>query len=103
MMTLTLQSTLTCPQCGQGSRELMPTDACLYFHECPHCRILLRPKSGESSSRFRVSEGSASTLRAGSLISRSANGKFIAAIIDSRDFIAARRRTEIEPLTHQAQ
>lgn len=97
MMTLILQSTLTCPRCGQESRELMPTDACLYFHECPHCRILLRPKPGESSARFRVSEGSASTPRAGSLISRSANGKFIAAII------AARRRTEIEPLTHQAQ
>ena len=25
----------------------MPTDACLFFHECTACRTLLRPKSGD--------------------------------------------------------
>ncbi len=25
----------------------MPTDACLYFYECSHCKTLLRPKPGD--------------------------------------------------------
>ena len=25
----------------------MPTDACLFFHECAGCRVLLRPKAGD--------------------------------------------------------
>ena len=25
----------------------MPTDACLFFHECAGCRALLRPKAGD--------------------------------------------------------
>lgn len=42
-----LHSTLTCPQCGHRSRETMPTDACLFFHDCPGCGALLRPKPGD--------------------------------------------------------
>ncbi|MEO5831063.1 MAG: GDCCVxC domain-containing (seleno)protein [Rhodanobacter sp.] len=42
-----LQSTLTCPVCGQSAIETMSTDACLYFHDCPHCGVLLRPKPGD--------------------------------------------------------
>lgn len=25
----------------------MPTDACVFFHECAACRSLLRPKAGD--------------------------------------------------------
>lgn len=47
MAELILQSKLTCPACGYQSTEIMPTDACLFFHECPHCSMLLRPKPGD--------------------------------------------------------
>lgn len=42
-----LTSTLTCPQCGGISVETMPTDACQYFYDCPHCEALLRPVKGD--------------------------------------------------------
>jgi hypothetical protein len=42
-----LQSTLTCPHCGHQSSEIMPTNACLFFHECAGCGELLRPKAGD--------------------------------------------------------
>lgn len=42
-----LDSTLTCPHCGFAERLTMPTDACLFFHECSGCRTLLRPKPGD--------------------------------------------------------
>ena len=42
-----LESVLTCPKCGHASVEVMPTDACVYFHECAGCRVLLRPKRGD--------------------------------------------------------
>jgi len=42
-----LQSTLTCPHCGHQSVETMPTDACLFFHECAGCGVLLRPEAGD--------------------------------------------------------
>jgi hypothetical protein len=38
---------LTCPKCGHRSTETMPTDACIYFHECAGCGALLRPKPGD--------------------------------------------------------
>ena len=41
------RSDLTCPACGYKSRHVMPTDACLFFHECEGCGILLRPKPGD--------------------------------------------------------
>lgn len=41
-----LQSVLTCPQCGHSSQETMPTDACLFFHACARCGVLLRPLPG---------------------------------------------------------
>jgi len=43
----TLRSTLTCPYCGAASEETMPTDACVYFHECAVCHNVLRPKPGD--------------------------------------------------------
>jgi hypothetical protein len=41
------QSELTCPECGHQSTERMPTDACVYFHECAGCGTVLRPKAGD--------------------------------------------------------
>lgn len=38
---------LRCPQCGHLSNETMPNDACVYFHECTGCGVLLRPKAGD--------------------------------------------------------
>ncbi|HBS31512.1 MAG TPA: hypothetical protein DEA40_07185 [Parvularcula sp.] len=42
-----LQSVLTCPRCGASATEIMPTDACLYFHECKACGTLLKPVAGD--------------------------------------------------------
>jgi hypothetical protein len=42
-----LTSTLTCPACGSATTEIMPTDACQFFYECPVCATLLRPKPGD--------------------------------------------------------
>ena len=42
-----LTSVLTCPHCGSATTEPMPLDACVFFHECAHCRVLLRPKPGD--------------------------------------------------------
>jgi len=44
---LTLTSVLTCPACGQSTEETMPTDACLYFHDCPSCGAVLKPLPGD--------------------------------------------------------
>lgn len=42
-----LQSTITCPHCGHQQAEEMPTNACVYFFECPNCHATLRPKPGD--------------------------------------------------------
>ena len=42
-----LASELTCPQCGHKSVEEMPTNACIFFHECAGCGELLRPNTGD--------------------------------------------------------
>jgi hypothetical protein len=42
-----LESVLTCPACGHGSAELMPTDACLFFWNCPACGARVKPKEGD--------------------------------------------------------
>jgi len=41
------RSMLTCPHCGHAEELEMPTDACLFFHECAQCRELIRPKPGD--------------------------------------------------------
>jgi hypothetical protein len=43
----TLDSTLTCPDCGHVTHETMPTDACQFFFECAGCHAVLRPKHGD--------------------------------------------------------
>jgi hypothetical protein len=45
--TITTTCTLTCPHCGYVSQEVMPLDACMFFHDCAHCGALLRPKAGD--------------------------------------------------------
>lgn len=47
MPEVTLESTLTCSQCGHQQREAMPVDSCQWFYECLGCHTLLRPKSGD--------------------------------------------------------
>jgi hypothetical protein len=42
-----LESTLTCPGCGAQSTERMPTDACLYFWNCPSCGLRMKPREGD--------------------------------------------------------
>lgn len=42
-----LRSVLTCPACGTRQTETMPTDACLFFWDCPKCGARMRPSSGD--------------------------------------------------------
>lgn len=44
---VTLDSVITCPQCGTSRTETMPTDSCLWFYECTGCGAMLRPKPGD--------------------------------------------------------
>jgi len=46
-MTPKLESTITCPECGHQQTELMPTDACQFFWDCPKCGVKLKPKEGD--------------------------------------------------------
>ena len=43
----TPRATIRCPECGVASVETMPTDACLYFWECPSCHVVVKPKPGD--------------------------------------------------------
>lgn len=47
MNDVILESTLTCPSCGYAKTEIMPTDACQWFYECPQCHTVLKPKAGD--------------------------------------------------------
>lgn len=42
-----LQSTITCPSCGQLTTETMPTDACQFFWKCPLCDEIAKPLDGD--------------------------------------------------------
>ena len=42
-----LQSVVTCPHCGHTAEETMPTNACLFFFDCPACHARLKPKPGD--------------------------------------------------------
>ncbi|WP_130277496.1 GDCCVxC domain-containing (seleno)protein [Cecembia calidifontis] len=37
----------TCPNATKKS-EIIPKDTCQYFYECGNCKIVLRPKEGDS-------------------------------------------------------
>ncbi|MCG6962480.1 MAG: hypothetical protein LJE95_04355 [Acidobacteria bacterium] len=45
--SVTTTSTITCPRCGGCSTETMPTDACVFFYQCPHCQAMLQPRPGD--------------------------------------------------------
>ena len=47
MSSVVLESLITCPHCGVRKREVMPTDACLFFYECGECGATLRPQPGD--------------------------------------------------------
>ena len=40
-------STLTCPECGHQSKDLMPTNACQFFYDCKGCSKILRPNAAD--------------------------------------------------------
>ncbi len=42
-----LLSLITCPQCGHRVEETMPTNACLFFYDCPGCHARLKPRAGD--------------------------------------------------------
>ena len=42
-----LQSKLRCPYCERREVLTMPTDACVFFHECLGCHGLIRPRTGD--------------------------------------------------------
>lgn len=42
-----LRSIIICPKCGHRSEETMPTNACLFFYDCPACGVRLKPKPGD--------------------------------------------------------
>jgi len=44
---IVLLSELTCPHCGHHEMLTMPTDACMFFHECAACHTIVRPKAGD--------------------------------------------------------
>ena len=41
------EARLTCPECGHVQELRMPTDYCLFFHECVSCGSVLRPRPGD--------------------------------------------------------
>ncbi|MFQ5564377.1 MAG: GDCCVxC domain-containing (seleno)protein [Parvularculaceae bacterium] len=42
-----LESTITCPECGHRSTDVMPVDACQFFYDCKNCGAVLKPKPGD--------------------------------------------------------
>jgi hypothetical protein len=46
-MGIVMTSVLSCPHCGFQKEETMPTDACQFFYQCTHCKLVLRPKPGD--------------------------------------------------------
>ena len=44
---LTLDSVITCPECGFTKTENMPTDSCVFFLECDNCKAKLKPLPGD--------------------------------------------------------
>jgi hypothetical protein len=47
MSDISLDSELTCPECGHKQSLGMPTNSCLFFHECSGCKTMLRPLEGD--------------------------------------------------------
>lgn len=47
MPAVQLKAKITCPGCGHGKREAMPTDACQFFYSCRGCGLMLKPLNGD--------------------------------------------------------
>ncbi|MDP1817778.1 MAG: GDCCVxC domain-containing (seleno)protein [Leadbetterella sp.] len=47
MTNISLESEITCPNCGYQKVEIMPTDACQYFYDCESCKTVLKPLQGD--------------------------------------------------------
>jgi hypothetical protein len=47
ILSLILESTITCPHCGHAATEPMPRDACRFFYDCAACGVRLKPKPGD--------------------------------------------------------
>jgi hypothetical protein len=45
-MDIILDSTLTCPYCGNAESLQIPTDSCQFFYECTACHQILKAKDG---------------------------------------------------------
>jgi hypothetical protein len=46
-MTVTFESTVTCPHCGARETVTMPGTSCQVRYECRVCGAILRPKQGD--------------------------------------------------------
>lgn len=44
---MTFDALITCPYCGTGKLETMPTNACQFFYDCTGCGVRLKPKLGD--------------------------------------------------------
>ena len=47
MSSVTLESEITCPECGHAKLEVMPTNSCQWYYECESCKVLLKSKAGD--------------------------------------------------------
>ncbi len=47
MNEITLQSSITCPECGFKKEETMPTNYCQLKYKCTNCGFILSPKTGD--------------------------------------------------------
>ncbi|MGR3660788.1 MAG: GDCCVxC domain-containing (seleno)protein [Paracoccaceae bacterium] len=44
---VTLNSIITCPDCGYSKAEVMPSDSCQWFYDCSNCNTVLKPLEGD--------------------------------------------------------
>lgn len=42
-----LQSEITCPECGFKKAQTMPTEVCLISYVCEKCKSVINPKKGD--------------------------------------------------------
>ena len=47
MRSVLTKSVITCPLCGFGKEESMPSDACQFFYQCRSCKTFLKAKPGD--------------------------------------------------------
>jgi hypothetical protein len=50
-MPTSLQSTITCLNCGSVKTETTPTNVCQFFYNCAGCGVRLKPKAGDCYER----------------------------------------------------